>query len=155
MNQTTQKLTENNFAEKLKLTLTWWLNFLLKKCSCNMRIVMMMNWVVVMLRDPLRLIKFSLRDSAAVEFITEIIFNIFHVLPLRLKHYPTWCRRFVGRTFVDHLSQFDGFFNAFYFQVEKIFKCLIFKPFKNWIWWGKNWDIGGGINSEHAKKKQP
>ena len=51
----------------------------------------------------------SVSETAAVEFIKETIFNIFVSFRFGLKHYPTWCRRIVGRTFVGHLSQFDGF----------------------------------------------
>lgn len=61
-----------------------------------------------------------------MEFIKEIIFLIFSCPSVTVEtHFQHEADVFVGRTFVGHLSQFDGFLQrAARSRVEEIFKCF-------------------------------
>lgn len=71
---------------------------------------MMMNWVVAAFRSQVTDNNFSFETQRLWNSLHTNSFKYFFPCPsvtlehFNSKHYPTWCRRLVGRTFVGRLS---------------------------------------------------
>lgn len=77
-----------------------------------------MNWVVAAFRSQVTDNNFSFETQRLWNSLHSKQLLIFFSCPsvtlehFKVKHYPTWCRRLVGRTFVGRLSIWRVFFNA-------------------------------------------
>lgn len=129
----------NISAEKLKPTQSWWLNLCSmpheKKCSCIMGIIIMMNWVVVMLRSHVTDNNFC---SAETQRLWNSLKKQFLIFFMSFRYGWNINQHDADVLWEEHLLaiylNLTVFSTRFFrFQVEKIFKCLIFIPYKNWI----------------------